>query len=64
MVKQYRLRQKDFAFFSESDIHHSLASLLNRKNVDSVHVEFQYYFSPIETRINNIRSVAYNLFQY
>ena len=46
MINRYKLRKKDFAFLSESDIHHSFASLLENENVGSVHTEFPIPLEP------------------
>lgn len=46
IVDRYRLRRKEFAFFSESDVHHALASSLESENLSHVHLEFPISLEP------------------
>jgi len=46
VVAQCRLRKEESAFFSESDIHHALASSLESENVNHVHVELPIPLEP------------------
>jgi len=46
VVAQCRLRKKESAFFSESDIHHALVSSLESESISHVHVELPIPLEP------------------
>ena len=48
LIGKYKLRSREFVFFSESDIHRALANLLEKERVGHVHVEFPIPLDPNE----------------